>query len=128
MKRVSLDTNAYTALMKGDRKILEILGFAEEIFISVFVIGELLFGFTAGSKEEANRQTFNNFLKKPTVKILHTTMETAEIFGRLKNALKKRGTPIPVNDVWIAAHSVENGSFLVSYNSHFDNIPGLLLL
>ena len=53
-------------------------------------------------------------------------METAEIFGRLKSALKKKGTPVPVNDLWIAAHSIETGSFLLSFDMHFQSIPEVL--
>ena len=127
MKKVILDTNAYTALMKGDETVLNSLGEADEVLLSIFVIGELYFGFTNGSKEKKNREVLNNFLKKPTVKILHTTMETAEIFGRLKTGLKERGTPVPINDVWIASHSIETGSFLLTFDSHFKVIPGILL-
>lgn len=128
MKRISLDTNAYTALMKGDKKTLDILAYAEEVLVSIFVIGELYFGFSGGRKEDENIGLLNAFLKKPTVKIIHTTIDTAVIFGRLKNTLKKQGTPIPINDVWIASHAIETGSFLVTYDTHFQNIQGLLLV
>ncbi len=114
--------------MMGEEKVLNSLGEADEVLVSIFVLGELYFGFSNGSREMENREILNNLLKKPTVKILHTTMETAEIFGRLKTTLKKNGTPVPIIDVWIASHSIETGSFLLTFDSHFKVIPGLLLL
>ena len=80
-----------------------------------------------GLKEEENRQILNRFLLKPTVKILNATIETAEIFGMLKSRLKKTGTPLPINDVWIAAHSVETGSVLVTFDKHFSKINEIRL-
>ena len=113
--------------MMGDVTVLDALGEAAEVYLSIFVIGELYFGFTAGTKGKKNREVLTQFLKKPTVKIIHTTMETAEIFGRLKTSLKKRGSPIPVNDLWIASHSIETGSFLLTFDSHFKTIPEVIL-
>jgi tRNA(fMet)-specific endonuclease VapC len=65
------------------------------------------------------------FLQKPTVAILDATQETAEIFGRLKHTLKGAGTSLPLNDVWIAAQVIENGAVLVTFDVHFQKIPGL---
>jgi tRNA(fMet)-specific endonuclease VapC len=58
---------------------------------------------------------------------LNATSETAEIFGSLKNALRKAGTPLPINDVWIAAHGIETGSIIVTYDQHFRKILGIRL-
>lgn len=127
MKKISLDTNAYSALIAGDMTVLDALGEASEVYISIFVIGELYYGFTNGSKEKKNREILNHFLKKPTVQIIHTTMETAEIYGRLKTNLKIKGTPVPINDLWIASHAIETGSFLLTFDSHFKTIPEVLL-
>ncbi len=127
MKKVSLDTNAYSALITGNKTVLDALGEANEVYLSIFVIGELYYGFTNGSKEKKNREILNNFLKKQTVKIIHTTMETAEIYGRLKTNLKKKGNPVPINDLWIASHAIETGSFLLTFDTHFKTIPEVLL-
>ncbi|RKX70525.1 MAG: hypothetical protein DRP60_15670 [Spirochaetes bacterium] len=126
MKRILLDTNAYSALMKGDTGVLDALSEADEVCLSVFVIGELYYGFNNGNREKQNREELSRFLKKPTVKIVHTTLETAEIFGRLKSNLKKQGTPVPINDLWIAALAIETGSFLLTFDMHFQSIPGVL--
>ncbi len=127
MKKVSLDTNAYSALIAGNVTVLDALGEANEVYLSIFVIGELFYGFTNGSKEKKNREVLNQFLKKPTVKIIHTTMETAEIYGRLKTNLKGKGSPVPINNLWIASHAIETGSFLLTFDSHFQTIPEVLL-
>jgi len=127
MKKISLDTNAYSELIAGDVSILDALSEASEVYMSIFVIGELYYGFTNGSKEMKNREILNHFLKKSTVKIVHTTIETAEIYGRLKTNLKKKGNPVPINDLWIASHAIETGSFLLTFDSHFKSIPEVLL-
>ena len=127
MKNVVVDTNAYTRLLAGQEDVLEAIGTAETVYMSIFVLGELYAGFAGGSKERQNKDALNSFLLKPTVKILNATAETAKIFGMVKHNLKKAGTPIPVNDVWIAAHALETGSTLITYDSHFKKIAGLRL-
>jgi tRNA(fMet)-specific endonuclease VapC len=125
MKKILLDTNAYTALMAGDVAVLNALATAEITYLSIFVIAELFSGFKGGLKEKQNRELFDRFLGKPTVRILSATMETAEIFATVKDFLRTADTPIPINDVWIAAHSLETGSVLISFDRHFEGIPGL---
>ncbi len=125
MKKILLDTNAYTNLLCGDEKILDALSKAAVVNISVIVIGELLSGFKGGAKETYNKKLLQEFLEKPTVSVLDVTIETSEIFAEIKNLLKNSGTPIPINDVWIAAHAMETGSVLVTHDDHFSKIPGI---
>ena len=127
MKKVLLDTNAYTHLLRGDKDVLEALGRADTVFMSVFVLGELYAGFKGGDRESANRAQLDDFLRRPTVRVLTAMQETADIFGTIKHRLKKAGTPIPINDVWIAAHATESGSYLMTRDPHFANVAGLLL-
>jgi tRNA(fMet)-specific endonuclease VapC len=127
MKKILLDTNAYSALLKGDAKVLAAVGEADIVFVSVIVLGELYAGFCGGVKEAENKKLLNGFLSKSTVRIMAVSKETAEIFGVIKQQLKVAGTPIPINDVWIAAHAMENGARLISYDQHFMQIPGVLL-
>ena len=127
MRKVLLDTNAYTQLLCGDKDVLEALGRADTVFLSIFVLGELYAGFKGGVRESENRSQLDDFLRRPTVRVLSATQETADIFGAIKHRLRKAGTPIPINDVWIAAHATESGSYLVTFDTHFSNISGLLL-
>ena len=126
MKKVLLDTNAYVRLLRGDQDVLDVLGNADTVFLSVIVLGELFAGFKGGGRDVENRRQLDDFLRRPTVRILSATLETAEIFGDLKERLRKAGTPIPINDVWIAAQTMESGSYLISFDAHFAAIPGLL--
>lgn len=127
MIRIVVDTNAYTRLLAGKEEVLDVIGTAELVYMSIFVLGELYAGFAGGTKERNNKDALDRFLLKPTVKILNATSETAKVFGMVKQGLKKAGTPLPINDVWIAAHTLETGSTLVTYDSHFKNIAALRL-
>ena len=127
MKRILLDTNAYVRFLSGDQNVLNVLARADIVYMSIFVLGELYAGFKGGEKELENKNLLEKFLRKPTINILNASIETAEVFGEMKNALKVAGTPLPINDVWIAAHSLENGAVLVTYDRHFKKIAGLRL-
>ena len=125
MRKILLDTNAYVGYLRGDEKVLAYLGRAENVYMSVFVLGELYGGFRAGEKEKENKRILENFLLKSTVSVLDASVETAEIFGIVQSSLRKIGLPIPVNDVWIGAHALETGSTLITFDQHFASIPGL---
>ncbi len=127
MKKVLLDTNAYTQFLAGNQTVLQSFVKASLIYMSIFVLGELYAGFMGGNKEKENKDILDQFLEKPSIRILDASMETSEIFGYIKNTLKKAGTPIPINDVWIAAHAAETGSVIITYDEHFKLIPGIRL-
>ena len=123
--RVLLDTNAYTALLRGHSDVAGLVRRANEVLISPVVVGELLFGFRNGTRYEANRRQLDAFLDSPFVRLLDITLITAERFGRVAANLRKKGRPIPSNDVWIAAQAMETGADLVSFDKHFGEIDGL---
>jgi tRNA(fMet)-specific endonuclease VapC len=125
MTKILLDTNAYSAFMAGDKSVFEYIVEAEAIYISTIVIGELFAGFHGGGRFNQNKEELKLFLSKDGVKTIDVTMETAEIFGEIKSKLTKTGKMIPLNDIWIAAHSIETGSKLITYDRHFKNISGL---
>ena len=129
MKSILLDTNAYSAILRNQGEfVLDAIDEVENLFFSVVVIGELYAGFRNGSRFHENTVFLKEFLSDPIVTIADVNEETAEIFGELKSVLKKQGTPIPLNDIWIAAQCVEMGSVLVTFDKHFSNIPGLRIL
>jgi tRNA(fMet)-specific endonuclease VapC len=127
MKKILIDTSAYSHLLQGNTDVLDALARADLVYASIFVLGELYAGFRGGSKESANKNLLERFLSRPTVRILGATRETAEVFGDIKHALRQAGTPLPINDVWIAAHAIETGSILVTFDSHFNSVSGLRL-
>ena len=125
MRTILLDTSAYVRFLAGDEKVLICLAQAGRVGMSIFVLGELLAGFRVGTRDKQNREILGRFLAKPSVAVLDATRETAEYFGLIKAALKRSGQPIPLNDVWIAAHALETGAVLVTYDTHFAAVPGL---
>ena len=127
MRKVLLDTNAYVRYLAGDENVLSALAGADKVYMSVFVLGELYAGFRASKKVAENRRLLERFLDKPSVTVLEASRETAEVFGAVKDSLRKKGKPIPLNDLWIAAQTLETGSVLVTYDAHFQFVPGLRL-
>lgn len=127
MRPVLLDTNAYSAIKRDDRAIIEIIQYAEVVGITPIVIGELLFGFDGGNQAKQNRLELQKFLETPRVKLYPITSDTAHFYSQICNALKRKGKPIPTNDMWIAAQALEHGCVLCTYDNHFHSIEGLLV-
>jgi len=93
--------------------------------MSAVVAGELLFGFRNGSRYASNVKELENFLRNPYVSFLPVSWTTANRFSRVAMQLKQKGTPIPTNDIWIAAHAMETGADLISFDEHFNEVDGL---
>jgi tRNA(fMet)-specific endonuclease VapC len=126
--KVLLDTNAYTALFRGHEGVADLVRRADHVIVSTVVAGELLFGFRNGSRYETNRRELEEFLSTPYVTLLPVTLVTSDRFGRIAAALRRKGRPIPSNDIWIAAHAMESGSELLSFDHHFEEIDGIALV
>ncbi|MBT3295173.1 MAG: type II toxin-antitoxin system VapC family toxin [Verrucomicrobia bacterium] len=127
MRAVLLDTNAFTALFQGDLGVLDVVARADTVYASAIVIGELEAGFRGGNRYASNIEVLDRFLAKASVETLPVSRETGECFGRVKQTLKSKGTPIPMNDVWLASQCMETGAILVTFDRHFDVVDGLRL-
>jgi len=127
MKHITFDTNAYSRLQRGDPSFAKALRNAETIFALPVVLGELYTGFYHGSRLEENLADLQLFLTNPRIVIPSLTKATAHTYGQLFAKLKKRGTPIPPNDIWIAAHALELEATLFTFDQHFDRVPDLQL-
>jgi tRNA(fMet)-specific endonuclease VapC len=125
VNKVLVDTNAYSLYLLGDKNVKFYLEEASFIYLSTIVVGELLVGYKSGSRESANRTLLDKFASKSTVNILNINPETADIYADIFLTLKRKGRLIPTNDMWIAAHTIETGSKLITYDDHFLQIPGL---
>lgn len=125
--KVLLDANAYSFMREGHPAVTRKVASASEIIFSTVVAGELLHGFYKGSRLDANRRRLDDFLEQPGVTVLPVTMVTADRFGRIMTALSAKGRPIPVNDIWIAAHVFEAGAELVTFDRHFLEVDGLFV-
>ncbi len=126
MSRLLLDTNAYSALMSGNLIVGDALSTAGVVLMTPVVLGELLDGFAGGTKNKENRFFLERFCAKPRTSVISITRETSEWFALIKQQLKRKGTPIPINDVWIAASCLEHGAQLLTFDAHFSQVEGLL--
>ena len=125
MKNILLDTSAYSNLIRGDREVQELLEKADRVWMSSIVMGELLAGFSFGRKNKENRDILERFLEKRSVRTADVNQETAEFFAIIATQLRKSGTPIPTNDIWIAAQALEMGAVVVTFDGHFEKVFGL---
>jgi tRNA(fMet)-specific endonuclease VapC len=123
--RILLDTNAYSALLRGHDDVADRVRRAEQVVFSTVVAGELLLGFRLGSRLKKNMAELDAFLENPYVSLVPVTLTTADRFARIAAALRAKGRPIPTNDIWIAAHAMEAGAELLSFDAHFGAIDGL---
>lgn len=128
MKQILLDTNAYVAFKRGAQEALEIIQGVEAIGISTIVLGELLSGFSAGRREAENRRGLDAFLESARVTVLAVDEETADCYSRVYRGLKRKGKPIPTNDLWIAATALQHGAALFSYDKHFAAVDGVIVV
>ena len=123
--RVALDTNRLTDLFQGDAALAERLGLCDEVWIPLVVLAEIKAGFLAGSERHRNEILLRKLLSKTTVGVLLPDRETAEHYARLFVQLKRAGTPVPDNDLWIAALALQHDLLLITRDKHFKNIPQL---
>jgi tRNA(fMet)-specific endonuclease VapC len=121
-----LDTNAYAALKRGHPGVAELVRQSSELAFSMIVVGELLFGFRNGARAERNIRELDELLADDRVNVLPVSRTTADRFSRIASALRRAGTPIPSNDIWIAAHVFESAAELVTFDAHFAKVAGLV--
>jgi tRNA(fMet)-specific endonuclease VapC len=124
--RVALDTNRLTDLLQGDAALAERLGACEEVWIPLVVLAEIKAGFYGGTQRHRNESLLQRLLTKATVGVLLPSRETADHYARLFVQLRHAGTPIPDNDLWIAALALQNDLVLITRDRHFERVPQLL--
>ena len=127
MRRIAIDTNVYVAFKNNDAGVIETLSNCDLIGVDITVIAELFTGFSLGGREKKNRVELEAFLDAPRVEVLQHDLETAEFYALIVKKLRTKGRPIPTNDIWIAANALKHGFALYSFDSHFQEIDGLLL-
>jgi tRNA(fMet)-specific endonuclease VapC len=123
MLQVAIDTNAYSDLHRGDQAVAEALSGAKQLFLPFVVLAELRAGFRHGRRGEENERLLQEFVAEPGVSVLYPNEETTHAYAALHRQLRAQGTPIPVNDLWIAALVVQHGLTLHSRDAHFDHFP-----
>lgn len=124
--KLLLDTSAYVGFKLGHSTLVDYLSRSDTIYISPIVIGELLFGFRNGSRFQENMEDLDRFLSHVAIEKITIGDITADRYSRIAAQLKQQGTPIPSNDIWIAAQSMEFGAELVAMDRHFEKISGIV--
>jgi tRNA(fMet)-specific endonuclease VapC len=122
----AIDSNAYVALNQGDVAVASLLGSYQSLHLPVPVLGELLYGAGASGRALENRERVLRFATKCTV--LDATARIASKYAELKVVLRNEGTPIPDNDLWIAATCIQAGLPLITRDEHFARIPDMVTL
>ena len=120
-----VDMNVVIALFNGETGVEEKFNGADEINFSVIIEGELIYGAKHSRRSEENIQQVQDF--RSECKLLLIDEETAYLYAETKLQLRRQGHPIPENDVWIAATALQHGLTLVTRDSHFDVVDGLLV-
>ena len=120
-----LDSSAYSQLRHGHDAVMDAVAAAESVLIPATVLGELEAAFKLGARTKENRVVLTEFLEEPFVSALSTTRAVARRYGQVFARLRRIGTPIPVNDIWIAAATLDCGAHLLTFDQHFQHIRGL---
>jgi tRNA(fMet)-specific endonuclease VapC len=123
--KLLLDTSAYTGFRRGIPSVVEKISGSDSVLISPVMLGELMYGFRKGSKFDQNMRMLRRFLEHDAVEVAPLGEITADRYSRTVLQLKKDGSPIPVNDVWIAAQAMEHGAELLTSDRHFERVAGL---
>lgn len=123
--RLALDTNRYTDLCRGIAAVAETIEAADEVWLPFIVLGELRAGFAVGTQGPRNEAILRRFLLKPGVDVLYADEQTTHHYASVYRQLRKQGTPMPTNDMWIAALVLQHSLLLYDRDAHFDALPQL---
>ena len=127
MTRAMLDTSAYSAFMRGHLELKHALQQTDEIYLNAVILGELLMGFMGGRHRQKNQLELHQFLVSPRVTMVDINEDTAERYAVILNALWKAGTPIPTNDIWIAASAMQHGCRLLTVDAHYQKVGQIIV-
>lgn len=122
MTRLCLDTSAYSYFKRGDGRVVELIDRAEWIGLPAIVVGELWTGFGLGRRKDENIRELEAFMDHPVVEELKVDSHVARIYGEIVADLRAAGSPLPTNDIWIAASAAGAGATVLTYDEHFDKI------
>ena len=122
---IAIDTNRYRDFADGVPEVVHLFRISQKIYVPFIVVAELRAGFLLGTRGRENQHVFEHFLHRPRVDVLLPTVDTTNHYGALFRQLLVEGTPIPTNDLWIAALVIQRGLSLFSRDAHFDVIPNL---
>lgn len=127
MTAVLLDTSAYSAFLRGHPAVKSVLQCAARVVLTPVVLGELLAGFRSGGRRKKTEAELDRLLASPRVDVVAVDAETAERYAVILHALRQAGTPIPTNDVWIAASAMQHGLRLLTTDVHYSRVSQVVV-
>lgn len=127
MSRILLDTSAYSAYMGGHPELQEPVRRATGVHLNAVVVGELLAAFKKGSRTRKNEERLRRFVAVSRVRIMNVDDGTAVRYAAIKDNLRREGTPIPTNDLWIAATAFQYGLRLQTLDAYFLRVPQIIV-
>ena len=123
--KLAVDSNRYSDFCRGLRSVVEVIESAEEIHVPLVVIAEQRAGFAHGANREKNERTLTRFLNTAGVFVVCPDEQTTYFYADLYAYLRKKGRPVPTNDLWIAALVLQHNLVLFDRDSDFDHMPQL---
>jgi predicted nucleic acid-binding protein len=126
--KLLLDTHRLSDALSQVEDVLDVLEAAEAVYVPVVTLGEIRAGFRQGGRALENEKRLSWFLSQAGIATLGVEAAVSHRYAEIHRALKSRGTPIPTNDLWIAAVAVEHGLVLYTRDAHFEKVPGLACL
>jgi predicted nucleic acid-binding protein len=125
MQSLALDTNAYTALGRGNKTLASLITEVVHVGLPIIVLGEIRFGILNGTHGKANSNLLEQFLSNDRVEVLDINENTTQLYGEIATGLRRLGRPVQQNDIWIAALCKQYNYKLATSDAGFDNILGL---
>jgi len=123
--RLAIDSNRFIDFCAGDKAVMETFEQAALLVIPFVVLAEIRAGARLCRKGETQIRILNALLNQPGVRTAHSTDGTAHHYAAIYSQLRRKGTPIPTNDIWIAAIALEHNLILCTRDAHFDHIPSV---
>ena len=123
--RIIIGTNRYRDFCAGVTEATERFRAASRIYLPFVALAELRAGFLCGTRTTKNEMALARFVTRPRVRVLLPDEETTHHYARVFSHLRRQGTPIPTNDMWIAALAIQHNLLLFSRDGHYDHLPQL---
>ena len=121
--KLVLDTNTYCDYAEGLPDVVEIMATrSQSLSIPSIVLGELHYGFMKGSRKQLNERKLRHLISHLKIEIIDVNADVARKYALIYRSLEKKGTKIPINDVWITACCMEVGGTLLTRDQHFEAV------
>ena len=127
MSRILVDTSAYAAFFRSHEGVKAAVREASEVFLNPIVLGELRSGFLKGSRATENEKQLEQFLTSPRCMVPVIDEDTAHRYAAIHDYLRRQGTPVAANDLWIAASAAQHALTVVTLDGDFHQIPQVLV-